>query len=151
MVVFFIYPKKFGFINLSITPENHNNSIVTATFVSIDFAVLGSSEDRLIQATITNIKHTTKINVITIFVRAHIITGNTSVEVVAQSDFLVDIQSHIIGNFVLSLIPSHFFSGVTTTSFKAHQSIGSHPFLHSSSPHIQYCHHTKNVHNQINR
>ena len=109
MVVFFIYPKKFGFINLSITPENHNNSIVTATFVSIDFAVLGSSEDRLIHATITNIKHTTKINVITIFVRAHIITGNTSVEVVAQSAFLVDIQSHIIGNFVLSLIPSHFF------------------------------------------
>ena len=85
--------------------------MVTATFVSIDFAVFGSSEDRLIHATITKIKHTTKINVITIFVKAHIIVGNAVVVLVPSP--LVFIQFQIIGKFVLSFIQLHSHAAFT--------------------------------------
>ena len=48
-----------------------------------------------------NIKHTTKIKDIIIFVNAHIIIGNAPVA------FALSIQFQIIGKFVLSFIPQH--------------------------------------------
>jgi len=101
--------KKFGLINLRITPENQSNSIVIATFVSIFFAsfILPESQSaiaRLTQARITKIKQITKIRAIIIFVNADIIEGKAFVGSVP----LVDIQSHIIGKHVFNLYPSHF-------------------------------------------
>ena len=102
---FFIYPKKFGFINLSITHENHNNNIVIATFFNNSFHSFGLSHARIIHAIITSMKHTTIISDIIILVNAHTIYGNAFVGFALS--LFVSIQFHIIGKFVLSFIPQH--------------------------------------------
>lgn len=91
------------------THASHNNIIVIATFFIKSFHHLGSHEDHFIPATIINIKHTTKIIVIIIFVNALIIRGNTFVgfDSSAVLHFFIDIQFHINGKSVLSLIPWH--------------------------------------------
>ena len=96
------------------TQDNHNSPIVRATFIIIAFAHLGSSEDILIPATISMIKHTMIITEAMILVNAHIITGNALVSftVVVLGSLLslvllsvvVFIQFHIRGNSVFNLI-----------------------------------------------
>ena len=100
------YPKKFGLINLSITPENHSNNIVMATFFINPFAHHhfqdhGLSAVRIIHATMIRIKHTTNINDTIILANAHIIVGNAPVA------SLLSIQFQIIGKQVFNLTPSH--------------------------------------------
>lgn len=90
------------------TPENQSNIMVIATLLSNFCAHLGLSPARIIHATITSIKHTTKITDITIFVNIHTIYGKAFVGLIDHSHFIL-IQFHIIGKFVLSLIPQHQF------------------------------------------
>ena len=90
------------------TPENQSNIIISATFLSNFCAHLGSSPARIIHATITSIKHTTKVTDITIFVNIHTIYGKAFVGLIDHSHFIL-IQFHIIGKSVLSLIPQHQF------------------------------------------
>ena len=100
-----------GLTSLRIAHENHSNSTVIATFANNHFAhhqvqLHGLSAARIIQATITNIKHTTKISDTTILDNHHIITGNTFVGFVFDS-LVVSIQFQIIGKLVLSFIQLH--------------------------------------------
>jgi len=108
--VFFIYPKKFGFINLNIAQENHSNNTVIATFLIISLAFVfwlesSHAHAHIIHAIIIIIKHTTKIIDIIILVNALIIQGKTFVGFACQS--LIVIQFQIIGKSVLSFIQLH--------------------------------------------
>ena len=93
------------------TPENQSNIMVIATLLSNFCAHLGLSPARIIHATITSIKHTTKITDITIFVNIHTIYGKAFVGLTDHSHFIL-IQFHIIGKFVFNFIPQHQFGHV---------------------------------------
>lgn len=108
--LFFIYPKKFGFINLSIAQENHSNNTVIATFLIISLAFVfwlesSHAHARIIHAIIIIIKHTTKIIHIIYLVNPLIIQGTTFTGF--ASPLVISIQSLTTGKHVFNLIQLH--------------------------------------------
>ena len=111
------YPKKFGFISLRITQENHSNNMVIATFLIKSFHSFGLSAAHMIQPTMIRMKHTTSINDTIIWANAHVIVGNA---LVASSFASSHIQSHIIGKHVFSLTQLHVQPQVAAFTYVHH-------------------------------